>query len=76
VHAQCALEPTTDKMEGGLLVIYLSLGVSFPLKIFLPTPLELSRAFKNKQKRTTEYENHKKVRIKKVNFTLKLTVFF
>jgi len=44
--------PPTEKTVGGLLVLFLRLGVSFapsPPKIFLPTTLDLSRAFKKKE---------------------------
>jgi len=64
-------------MKGGLLVLFLGLGISFapfPPKNFLPTPLELSTEFKNKQKRSAEYKNHKTKELKTANFKLKYTV--
>jgi len=63
-------------------VLFLGLGVSFVLlwassqKLFLPALLGLSAAFKNKQKRTTEYENHKKVRMKNSQLQSKIYGFF
>jgi len=46
VHAQCIL-PATDKKEGGLLVLFLDLGVSFAPEKFSADTLR-STVFKNK----------------------------
>jgi len=41
VYALCAPKSATDKMEGGMLMIFLGLGLSIdpPISFFLPTPL-------------------------------------
>jgi len=64
-------------MEGGLLLLFLGLGVPlapFLPKIFLPIPLELSTAFKNK-KEQTEYANHKKIKNSQLQFKIYCFLF-
>jgi len=55
------------------LVLFLSLGVSFAPKNFSADTLRAQRLRINKKKTTTEYENHKKLRI--INSQLQYKIY-